>query len=96
VLETREHLEVSPYLRDQSEKTFQPPLAGELLIGSASDNGSEIHLLEIDVDHGPAQLLGADPRRSKATAAALPYPTQPAVVENVTEPHASPGPPKAS
>src|SRR5437588_12700173 len=36
VLETREHLEVSPCLRDQSEKTFQPPLAGELLIGSTA------------------------------------------------------------
>src|SRR5438552_17347435 len=36
VLETREHLEASPCLRDQSEKTFQPPLAGELLIGSTA------------------------------------------------------------
>src|ERR1051325_3026328 len=47
---------------DHREEHVPAALVGRALVGAAPDHGAEIHLLEIDVEAGAAQLLGADLR----------------------------------
>src|SRR3954447_14043299 len=48
---------------DHREEDVPAALVRRALIGTAADHGAEIHLLEIDVEAGPAQLIGADLRQ---------------------------------